>query len=670
MSDCGVRRVAYSRWAVVLGALTWTAGAVNCRAASAVHVTAVGGPEAGPLTKMAVAGVAFPALQQLLADDWEQRMRASPVWATELGDHRFDAQLPSYAADAVTARRAQQQEVWRRIEGLTRERAKLSPADQLTLALFAEELGAARASEVCASETWQVLNGNASLFADIAYVVEVHPKHSPADAANFAARLEQVPRVIDEVMAQLQRGLVAGYVAGRESIARAVAQLDAELAKPAADWALAAPWPAASSTGGAATTQAGKDAAGTAAGTVSAPPRAAGGSPATGWTAALRKQYDAERQTLVATKVKPAFAALRAFYVTQLLPHARTVEGLTGLPGGDACYRARIREHIGEPIAPERLHAIGLEEVAKTDRALVAIGAKLFATNELAATLRALHAAPHATFADAAEMLTTARAALAAVEQKMPAYFGVQPRVRCEVTEMPAHEAPFATIAYYRQPTPDGRRAGQYVVNTFAPQTRPRFEFWALTFHEAVPGHHTQVALAQELGSLPAFRRFGIFSAFVEGWALYAEALAAEMGLYPDDWARLGQASFAAWRAARLVVDTGIHALGWSRAQAEAYLAAHTALTPENIKNEVDRYIGWPGQALAYKMGERKLTELRAYAEASLGDQFALPAFHDAVLAQGAVTLTVLTSQIHAWVAAQRAGSAATLAPAAPPPRR
>jgi uncharacterized protein (DUF885 family) len=226
----------------------------------------------------------------------------------------------------------------------------------------------------------------------------------------------------------------------------------------------------------------------------------------------------------------------------------------------------------------------------------------------------------------------------------------VLPRTDCVMREIPEYEAPYSTIAYYRQPHYDGTKPGEYFVNTYRPESRPRYELEALTWHESIPGHHLQIALAQELGALPAFRRLDGSTAFVEGWALYTESLADEMGLYSSDLDRLGRISYDAWRACRLVVDTGIHALGWTRAQAEAYMREHTALTPINISNEVDRYIGWPGQALAYKVGQLEIQRLRRDAEARLGTRFDLPAFHAIVLGAGAVTLPVLADRVTAWI--------------------
>jgi uncharacterized protein (DUF885 family) len=220
------------------------------------------------------------------------------------------------------------------------------------------------------------------------------------------------------------------------------------------------------------------------------------------------------------------------------------------------------------------------------------------------------------------------------------------------VRPIPDYEAPFTTTAYYRQPAPDGSKAGEYFINVFKPETRPRFEAQVLAFHESIPGHHLQIAIAQEMPELPEFRKHTGPNAYVEGWALYTERLAEEMGLYSDDLDRMGMLSYDAWRASRLVVDTGLHALGWTREEAVQFMLSHTALSEQNIRNEVDRYLVWPAQALSYKVGQLELWRLRRMAEKELGDKFDIRGFHDTVLANGAVSLSIVEQLVKEWVVA------------------
>jgi uncharacterized protein (DUF885 family) len=373
------------------------------------------------------------------------------------------------------------------------------------------------------------------------------------------------------------------------------------------------------------------------------------------WPAGTRDRELGALREVVSSKLEPAFVRLRDLLRDRVLPKARVdKEGLAGLPDGDRSYRAAILLHVGLPLPPEELHALGTAEIAHTDKAIAALGAKVLGTPDLASTIARLRTDPALYFTSREEILAAAQTALDRAKAATPRFFSTLPKTDCVMREIPAYEAPYTTIAYYRQPHYDGTKPGEYFVNTLRPETRPRFELEALTWHESIPGHHTQIALAQELGALPMFRKLDGSTAYVEGWALYTERLADEMGLYSSDLDRIGQLSYDAWRASRLVVDTGLHALGWTRAQAVAYMRDHTALTEVNISNEVDRYIGWPGQALAYKVGQLEILELRAKAESELGAKFDLKAFHAVVLGAGAVTLPVLGDRVAAWIAASK----------------
>jgi uncharacterized protein (DUF885 family) len=449
----------------------------------------------------------------------------------------------------------------------------------------------------------------------------MHTVKSPRDAANLVARMGQGARLIDDTIANLTIGLATGRVASAEKVRRAIDQLDHELARPVDSWAMVAPaWA-----------------------------RAPAPEP---WPAGERDRQLRALRDAVATRIQPAFVRLRDFLHGTVLPKARgEQEGLVGIPGGDACYRAAIVFHVGQVREPAELHALGKAEIARTDREIAALGKKVLDAPDLAATIARLRGDRALYFGSREELLAAAQNALDRAKAAIPRFFAVLPRADCVMRETPAYEAPYSTIAYYRQPHYDGSKPGEYFVNTYKPETRPRFELEALTWHESIPGHHLQIAIAQELGELPMFRKLEGSTAFVEGWALYTERLADEMGLYSADLDRLGKLSYDAWRASRLVVDTGIHALGWTRAQAEAFMHDHTALTDINISNEVDRYIGWPGQALAYKVGQLEILKLRREAEAALGAKFDLPAFHAVVLGAGAVTLPVLDKRVRAWIA-------------------
>jgi uncharacterized protein (DUF885 family) len=300
------------------------------------------------------------------------------------------------------------------------------------------------------------------------------------------------------------------------------------------------------------------------------------------------------------------------------------------------------RAHTSLEVVPEEVHAIGLEEVRRIDADFAELGARLLGTNGRAETLTALREDPALHFEAREEIAAVAKASLERANGAIGDWFGRLPQAPCEVVVMPAHEEKHSTIAYYRDPAGDGSRPGQYFVNTYAPETRPRYEAETLAFHESVPGHHLQIAIAQEMADLPAFRRFNGSTAYTEGWGLYTERLSEEMGLLSGDLDHFGVLSFDAWRAGRLVVDTGLHALGWTRQQAIDFMAEHSALGENNIANEVDRYIAHPGQALAYKLGQLELLRLRAEARARQGSRFDIRLFHDVVLGEGALPLPVL----------------------------
>jgi uncharacterized protein (DUF885 family) len=313
-----------------------------------------------------------------------------------------------------------------------------------------------------------------------------------------------------------------------------------------------------------------------------------------------------------------------------------------------------IEHYTTLPRSADDIHALGLAELARIHAEMAEIGQRALGESDVPTLIRRLRDDPTLKFAEGPEVLATAERALRRAEAAVPSVFGRLPETRCVVREIPLFEAPYTTIAYYRQPNPNGSKPGEYFVNTWAPETRPRHEAEALAFHESVPGHHLQIALSYESADVPAFVRYDGATAFVEGWALYAERLADELGLYSTDVDRLGMLSFDTWRASRLVVDTGLHHLGWSREQAVQFMLASTPLAENNIRNEVDRYVTWPGQALAYKTGQIELLALRAEAEAALGDRFDLAAFHDLVLRDGAISLPMLREAVAAWIAGRR----------------
>jgi uncharacterized protein (DUF885 family) len=581
-----------------------------------------------PLAEQAIAGVDDAALRELLSRHWELSMRWTPTAATTLGDHRYDTLLPRRDAASIATYRGERDTLLSSARAI--QESGLTPRDRVTRSMFIAQLASDAGEDVCREHEWRV-SARENAFAMLSYELsEGHQVKTVQDGQNVLSRLSGAARAIDDAVANLRAGAAAGLVAPAEGIRRTVAQLDGELAKDVETWELSRPLQVEHAD----------------------------------WSSQDRERFRSAYRALVRDQVQPAVVRLRDTLRDELMPKGRTEtnEGLKGLPHGEACYAAMIVSHLGNPRDARELHQLGLDQIARSDRELAALGKKLFRTKDLKSTLARLRTDPKLYFSSSAELVAAAEKALDRAQKAVPALFATLPKTPCVVREVPAHEAPYTTIAYYRAPYYDGSKPGEYFVNTFKPETRPRYDFQALSFHESVPGHHLQIAFAQELGAIPMFRKLGGSTAFVEGWGLYTERLADEMKLYDGDLDRVGMWSYDAWRASRLVVDTGMHALGWTREQAEAFMREHTALTAENISNEVDRYLSTPGQALAYKVGQLEFVALRAQAEKALGGGFDVRQFHDTVLSLGAVTLPVLRAHVESWIESQKPAAGNTSA--------
>jgi uncharacterized protein (DUF885 family) len=540
------------------------------------------------------------AFAALAHDYWEWQLRENPENATTLGDHRFDDRLSDLSAAARARRQEEVRGMQRRLQAI--DRAKLGGEDRVSWDVMRIELLQALGYQEHGFHLWAVdqMGGPQVSFGELAQ--NFHPRKTETDRANLRKRYAAFGGYIDQYVANLREGLSRGTVATRMATERVIGQLEKHVAARCDVFAIA--------------------------------------------EAGVVEQ--------ARTDVCPAYAKLLDFLRSEYLPRARSEVGIWALPGGADAYRFLIGVHTGTSHSAEEIHQIGLRELASIESEMEAIARKLGHKGTLREFSDGLRADKTQYFSDPAALLDGFRAICRRADAALPRAFSRLPRTGYEVKAIEAFRARDAVAAFY-YPAPDDRsRLAVFYVNTDRLEARPRYNMEALAFHESVPGHHLQVSLAQEQQSLPDFRRHGGFTAFVEGWALYSERLADELGLYSDDRARFGMLGYQAWRAARLVVDTGIHRLRWTRQQAIDFLSAHTALSPAEVENEIDRYIIWPGQALAYKIGELEIRSMRRDAEQALGPRFDLRAFHDELLSSGAIPMPAARAKIDALVARSR----------------
>jgi len=564
-------------------------------------------------TTEASAGVSDPRLASLLEEHWALQMARSPFWATRLGDRRFNDRLGSVSATTRERQLREDEDLLARAGALA-----LTGRDEVLRQVFVASLQAEVSVQACDFETWS-FSPNRNPLGFFLSVAELHPVQTPEDGDDLVARYRAMPAYLDEVVANLRLGAAAGRHNSSTATRLALEMVDGVLERPFDEWPLLEPARA----------------------------------PHDDWPEDRLEAYRTALVEAVETGVRPAIAAWRQVLTDEILPHARgdVRPGLASLPAGEACYAALVSRFTTLPDRDAAfIHAQGLAQLDSVHDELRALGGAALGATEPQEIFARLRTDPALRFETAEQVEQKARSALARAQQAVGPAFGRLPQADCVVKRIPDYQAPYTTIAYYRQPVPGGAAPGAYYVNVYAPETRPRHEAEVLAYHEAVPGHHLQIAIAQELPDAPAFLRHAGMTAFVEGWALYSERLADELGLYGTDLDRLGMLSYDAWRSARLVVDTGLHALGWSRQQAIDFMLANTPLAENNIVNEVDRYITWPGQALAYKTGQLEILRLRAEAESRLQDRFVLADFHDVVLGTGAVTLPVLEDQVQGWI--------------------
>ncbi|WP_040833942.1 DUF885 domain-containing protein [Nocardia brevicatena] len=545
-------------------------------------------------------------LQRLADSYWDTMLEAEPSSATLLGDHRFDDRIEDVSAEADRQLLDRWHDLARRVEAV--DPTRLNPTDRITHALLRGELDNAvlglgwRPREMA----WDQMDGVHSRLLTMA---PQFTAPEPKNARALVVRFRRVGDMLAQAQQRFRQGLHAGRLPARVTVERSMNQLDNYLASEVAGDAFA---------------------------TLAGPP---------GWDG--ENAWRTELVEVVREVIRPAFQRYRQVLAEELLPVSRPDErsGLCWLgEDGADIYQRLLRCHTTvADLDADRVHDLGLTELARLREEYAQVGAHLFGTTDLEAIFTRLRHDPRLRYRHGDQILTDAERCLTAATAAMSDWFGRLPAQPCDIVAVPDFLAADSPAAYYYPPAVDGSRPGTYFVNRHNATGRGRYETAAVAFHEAIPGHHLQLALATELDHLPRFQRESLTNtAFVEGWALYAERLAEEMGLYTDDLDRLGMLAGDSLRSARLVVDTGLHAKGWSRQQAIDFMTAHTPAGPTEIAVEVDRYLAMPAQALAYKIGQLEIQQQRARAAERLTDRFDLEAFHDRILGSGSISLPVL----------------------------
>jgi uncharacterized protein (DUF885 family) len=554
-------------------------------------------------------------LHDLLDEEWSLRLREDPLLATSVGVHDYDDRLPTVGREDLERRAAARRRFLERLEGI--ERASLGIQDRISYDMFARQLEGEIANYEFGGHYFP-LNADSGFHISFAWLPRQVPLRTVGDYERYIARLEAFPDLMGQYIALLRDGLRRGFSLPRVVLEGYDVTIESHVAPNVTDSVFHSPFQSFPNS-------------------VHAEARAA-----------LR---DAGERA-IRDAVIPAYRSFLTFMREEYRPRARTSTGASDLPEGRRYYEHLVRHFTTLDVTPEEVHERGLLEVKRIRTEMDAVIQEIGFQGSFDEFLEFLRTDPRFYAESAEELLKEAAWIAKRMDGRLPSLFKTLPRQPYDVQPVPDEIAPKYTAGRYVGASRDGTEAGHYWVNTYALQSRPLYALEALTFHEAVPGHHLQNALRQELEGLPAFRRFGGVGAYGEGWGLYSERLGLEAGFYTDPYSNFGRLTYEMWRACRLVVDTGLHAFGWTRQQAIDYLASHTALSRHEVTTETDRYIAWPGQALSYKMGELKIRELRERAEERLGTDFDIREFHEVILGNGPVPLTVLDELVEAHIAA------------------
>jgi len=552
------------------------------------------------------------ALYGLFEEAWELDMQDNPVWASMLGDRRFNRAWGELSAASFERRRMANAAILKRLDSIDQE--SLSPQDQINFLLFDQAYESRMAEAEHPTHLMPISQrGGIQTLDEIGDRLRLE---TVQDFDDWLARLAQIDQLMQQTIALMKEGMASGYVPPKITMSRVPGQIAKQLVSTAEESLFFKPFEILPNS--------------------IAP--------------AQQARLQSEARSIITETVIPAYQTLEKFFNEEYLPACRDSIGASDLPNGAAFYEYRVRRYTTTDMTPEEVHQVGLTEVQRIRNEMMAVKAAVGFEGSLDAFFNFLRTDPQFYFEDPEDLLRAYEAQAKRIDPELVRLFTKLPRMPYGIKVIPEAVAPDTTTAYYTRPAADGSRAGYYWVNLYNPASRPKFEIPVLTVHEAMPGHHLQIALQQELESLPNFRRYSGFTVFTEGWGLYSERLGYDIGLYQDPYDQFGQLSYDMWRAVRLVVDTGMHYKGWSRDEAIAYFESNAPRKKLDIINEIDRYISWPGQALAYKIGQLKMLALRDKASSQLGDRFDLKRFHDRMLSQGAIPLSLLEITMDQWI--------------------
>ena len=558
----------------------------------------------------------------LLDEHWEWQLEENPVRASRLGDRRWNDQWTDNSLEAIERRHTERQDFLRRLRLV--DSRELDEADRLNYDLFRRQLE--NALDAHPFKAYLMPMSQRGGIQSLESTAESLRLSNVQDYEDWLARMSKIETAIEQTMALMEEGRASGYMPPRILMERIPDQIASQLVEEPTESPFF---------------------------------KAFAGMPDSIGVADQERLQQLARE-LIDESIVPAYREFNRYFNDTYLPASRDSIGASELPNGPAFYEYRARLYTTTSMTPDDIHRLGLEEVRRIRDEMQLVIDELEFDGSFRDFLHFLRTDPQFYYETPEELFEGYLAVSKRIDPELVRVFGKLPRMPYGLRPIPDNIAPDTTTAYYSSPAADGSRPGYYYVNLYRPEVRPKFEMEVLSIHEAVPGHHLQIALQQELENLPNFRKYSGFTAFTEGWGLYSESLGYEMGFYEDPYSRFGALTYDMWRAVRLVVDTGMHYKGWTRQQAIDFFKDNAAKTEQDIVNEIDRYISWPGQALAYKIGQLKILELRRNAEQALGANFDVRAFHDALLSGGALPMEILEMRMNRWLTGElkaKAGS-------------